>query len=200
MNTANPSQAAPLAPAASPFSATLPGRAALAIAASAFVAACAHLSVPLPFTPVPLTFSDLAVLLVGLTLGPTTAFAALVLYLTEGALGLPVFSSGAFPDVLHRFAVTGGYLFSYPFAAALAGTLSRRFKQLSLAEFPATLAAAASASALIMFAGTLWLGVSLHLTALLAFTKGAAPFLPGQAIKVLAAAGLVTSVHRLRKQ
>src|SRR3981081_4925632 len=65
---------------------------AVVVGASLFVALCARITIPLPFTPVPLTVQDFAVLLVGLTLGSKRGFAALALYLAEGATGLPGFS------------------------------------------------------------------------------------------------------------
>ena len=55
-------------------------QAAIVISASLFVALCARVTVPLPFTPVPLTLQNFGVLVVGLTLGSRTGFAALVLY------------------------------------------------------------------------------------------------------------------------
>src|SRR5258708_8322317 len=67
-------------------------QAAIVIAASLFVALCARVTVPLPFTPVPLTLQNFGVLAVGLLLGSRRGFAALALYLIEGALGFPVFS------------------------------------------------------------------------------------------------------------
>src|SRR5271163_1179258 len=67
-------------------------QAALVVGASLFVALCAHITLPLPFTPVPLTMQNLGVLLVGLALGSRRGFAALVVYLLEGLSGLPVFS------------------------------------------------------------------------------------------------------------
>src|SRR5271163_786409 len=71
---------------------SLSGKVILIVAASAFVAICAHISVPLPFTPVPLTLQNFAVILVGMLLGPVAGFSAMVLYLAEGAMGLPVFT------------------------------------------------------------------------------------------------------------
>jgi BioY family len=67
-------------------------QAVIVIAASLFVALCARVTVPLPFTPVPLTLQNFGVLAVGLLLGSRRGFAALSLYLIEGAFGLPVFS------------------------------------------------------------------------------------------------------------
>src|SRR5271166_4329625 len=68
-------------------------QAAIVISASLFVALCARVTVPLmPLSPVPLTLQNFGVLTVGLLLGSRRGFAALALYLGEGALGLPVFS------------------------------------------------------------------------------------------------------------
>src|SRR5947209_11660917 len=94
----------------------------LVISASLLVALAAQVSFRVPFSPVPFTLQDLAVLLVGLTLGSRLGAAALALYLTEGALGLPVFSPAAGPSgILHLLGPTGGYLLAYPAVAYLAG-------------------------------------------------------------------------------
>jgi biotin transport system substrate-specific component len=177
---------------------TLTGKLLLAICASGFVALCAHITVPLPFTPVPLTFSDFAVLLVGLTLGPVTGFAALALYIAEGASGLPVFSPLGAGGVAQLFGHTGGYLIAYPFAAAITGGVSRSLARVT-SRFLAALTASALASAFLMLTGTIWLGFLAHLSAMTAFTLGAAPFLPGQVVKVCAAAGIFASIQRYRR-
>src|SRR5271154_2135990 len=118
----------------------------LVIGATAFVAACAHISFPLPFTPVPLTLQNFAVVLVGLVLGPVAGFSAMVLYLVEGAIGLPVFTPYAAGGVAHLLGPNGGYLFSYPLAAATAGWVVRamqpvtsRFRSALVATTAATL-------------------------------------------------------------
>src|SRR5271154_6375865 len=115
------------------------------VVGSLLVALCAHVSVPLLFTPVPLTLQTFAVLLLGLTLGPGTAFAALTLYLIEGAAGLPVFSPHGPGGILQLMGPTGGYLLSYPFAAALAGFLAQRMR----ATFTTYALAAAAGSVVI---------------------------------------------------
>jgi biotin transport system substrate-specific component len=176
---------------------TLAGRFLLAVCASAFVAVCAQISVPLPFTPVPLTFSDFAVLLVGLALGPAVGFAALAMYLLEGACGLPVFNPGP-GGLAQLMGHTGGYLIAYPFAAAIAGSFARVLSK-TTSRFLAALAASTLASTLIMISGTVWLGVLFLHTARAAFILGAAPFLPGQVIKVIAAAGIFASLQRWRR-
>lgn len=179
------------------ISETLPGKAALALAASVFIAVCAHVSFRLPFTPVPLTLGDMAVVLVGLFLAPATAFAALVLYLAEGAAGLPVFNPGGLGGVAQLLGPTGGYLFAYPFAAAAASTLVRTLAP-RIPRFAAATVAAAAASTLILTLGVLWLASLLHLAPVTAFTLGAAPFLPGQIVKTFVAAGLFSAIFRSR--
>ena len=174
---------------------TLPGQMLLALAASAFVALCAHASVRIPFTPVPFTLSDFAVVLVGLTLAPRTAFAALTLYLLEGALGLPVFNPGGPGGVAQLLGPTGGFLFAYPLAAFTAGSTRRKLA----GGFGGNLLAAAAGSTLLMAAGVLWLGSLLHLAVGTAVRLGLLPFLPGQTIKILAAAGIFTSLRRWRR-
>jgi biotin transport system substrate-specific component len=181
----------------SSLSQTLSGKAAIVIGASLFVAICAHFTVPLPFTPVPLTLGDLAVLLVGLALGPRMAFTALALYLAEGATGLPVFAPNGLPGLAHLLGPSGGYLFAYPVAAAIAGFLARALKL-----FPAYAAAfigALTASTLIMASGAAWFGLYLHHSGSLILQLAVLPFLPGQVVKIVSAAGIY-SVSRTRRQ
>jgi biotin transport system substrate-specific component len=177
---------------------TLGGKIVLAVSASFFVAVCARVSVPLPFTPVPLTFSDLAVLLVGLALGPGTAFAALALYLMEGAVGMPVFNPGGLGGVAQLFGHTGGYLMAYPASAALASVLFRRLAGV-VPRLVAALTGAVAGSALLMVCGVVWLGFVGHLTPATAFKLGALPFIPGQIVKVCSAAGIIVSFGRKRR-
>ena len=175
------------------FPDSLPGKLVLAISASVFVALCAHASVPLPFTPVPLTLGNFAVLLVGLLLSPTVAFSALVLYLAEGACGLPVFNPGGTPGLAHLFGPSGGFLFAYPLAAALASSLARR---LTLPRYPAAALAGTLSTALILLSGVTWLATLLHLAPGTALKLGILPFLPGEIIKIVAAAGIYASLQR----
>ena len=99
---------------------------AIVIGASAVIAVCARLVLPLPFTPVPLTLANFGVLLVGLSLGSKRGFAAAALYLSWGAMGLPVFSPAGVGGLAQLFGPTGGYLLAYPVVAFLAGWLAER--------------------------------------------------------------------------
>jgi biotin transport system substrate-specific component len=152
------------------------------------VAICAHIVLPLGFTPVPVTMQTFAVLLLALLFTPGAAFACLALYLMEGAMGLPVFSPHGPGGMVQLLGPTGGYLLSYPFAAALASWLYRSGRR----SFLAALAGAGLASILILAAGATWLGLLTHVKLSVVLAQSVAPFLPGDAIKVLAATACVS--------
>ena len=158
------------------------------VLATALVAICAHIAIPLGFTPVPVTMQTFAVLLLALLFGPGPAFACLTLYLMEGAVGLPVFSPHGLGGMAQLLGPTGGYLLSYPFAAALASLLYRRGNR----SFLTAVAATGLASMVILAAGATWLGLLSHSKFSVVFTQSVAPFLAGDAVKVLAAAGCVS--------
>jgi biotin transport system substrate-specific component len=162
---------------------------------SLFVAACAHAALPLYFTPVPLTLQPFAVLLLGLLLSPRLAAATLLAYLGEGAIGLPVFSPGpaSMPGLAHLFGPTGGYLLAYPVAAMIISVISRRGRSLTWA-----LAGAAVGNLVILSCGALWLAALTHASLSQVLTQAILPFLPGDALKVVAAAALATGWQRLR--
>src|ERR1700728_4672271 len=163
---------------------------------SLFVAVCAHLSIPLWFTPVPITLQPFAVLLLGLLLSPPAAAAALVLYLIEGAAGLPVFTPHGPGGLLQLLGPTGGYLLSYPFAAALTAWLLTRIAR---GVFAPALLAAAVASVFILLCGATWFGILTHQSFGTVLTLAVLPFLPGDILKVFAAAGIAAGLRRFRR-
>jgi biotin transport system substrate-specific component len=168
---------------------------AIVISASLFVALCARVTVPLPFTPVPLTLQNFGVLLVGLTLGSRRGFAALAFYLVEGAAGMPVFSPAGPGGVAQLLGATGGFLLAYPFVAGLAGWIMERGKS----GF-ARAAAAGLLGEVVLFAGGLsWLAVLTHSFAQ-ALRFGLYWFVFAEVIKVLLAAGVSTGWQRVRKE
>ena len=167
-------------------------QAAIVTAASLFVALCARVTVPLLFTPVPLTLQNFGVLAVGLLLGSRRGFAALTLYLVEGAFGLPVFSPAILGSgITHLVGPTGGFLMAYPLVAFVAGYVyehtSRRF---------AWAAVSAVAAELVLFAGGLsWLAALTHSVSL-ALWYGLYWFVFAEVIKVLMAAAVSSRWHR----
>jgi biotin transport system substrate-specific component len=100
-------------------------RTAAIVAGALLVALGAQISVPLPGTPVPLTFQVPAALIVGGLLGRRLGATSLVFYLLLGAVGLPVFAPMGLPGVARLIGPTGGYLLALPLAAAVMGVAAR---------------------------------------------------------------------------
>jgi len=170
---------------------SLTGRRALAVLAGvALVAIAAQIAIPLPGTPVPMTLQPLAVLLVGGMLGPRLGAGSLVLYLTLGAAGLPVFTPFGAPGLGRLLGPTGGYLLAYPIAAYAVGRLAadgRRWGRLTLAVLVGL--------SLIHLGGLLIITHSLRDAARL----GTVPFVAGDLAKlVLAVLVLRPTVRPLR--
>ena len=181
-----------------PLENSLFGKIVLTIAATEFVAVCAHVSVPLPFTVVPLTLQTFAVILVGMLFGPVVGFSSMVLYLAEGATGLPVFSPQGLGGVAQLVGPTGGFLISYPIAAACAGLFTRNFR-LFESGFQNGIAAGIIASVPIFTLGVSWLNHYQHLGLSATWHMSVVPFLPGEIVKVTAAAGIFSSIQRWRQ-
>jgi biotin transport system substrate-specific component len=168
---------------------------AIVVGASLFVALCAHITIPLLFTPVPLTVQNFAVLLVGLMLGSRRGFAALALYLAEGASGLPVFSPLGPGGVAQIVGFTGGFLMAYPFVALLAGFIFERGTK--------TFARAATAALLgeiLLFAGGVgWLYYLTHSLARAAYL-GFYWFMAAEVMKVMFAAAIAVRWRKVGRQ
>src|ERR1035437_6023912 len=170
----------------------------IVLGGSVLMAVCAHLALPLYFTPVPLTLAPFAVLLIGLLLTPRLAAATLAAYLAEGAMRLPVSAPSPLMSggVAHLLGPTGGYLLAYPMAAVLISFLWRG----SGRGFTAAALSAAAGNLAILASGALWLGVLTHVSIQTAVTLAIVPFLPGDALKVVAAAALAVGFQRLRRR
>lgn len=97
------------------------------IGGSILISLFAQVSIPLPFTPVPLTTQSMMVLLLGALLGRKAIFSVMG-YLMQGAFGLPVFAGGSY-GMLVLLGPTGGYLISYLFASYVVGLLMERAKE-----------------------------------------------------------------------
>lgn len=149
---------------------------------SILMALLARLTVPLPFTPVPLTGQTLGVLLAGLILGPTGGALAMLLYLAEGVAGLPVFSPAGPGGAAQLFGPTGGFLMAYPLAAFVVGSVARRLKVVTVALL---------AGLVVIFScGAAWLALVVPPSRQALLALAVWPFLPGELVKVLAAFGL----------
>ena len=166
------------------------------IAGSLLIALCAQISIDVPFSPVPITGQTFGVLLVAALLGLRQGTAAVVAYLAEGALGLPVFAGGA-AGAQHLVGPTGGYLAGFVLAALFVGFVLQRNDRASLMT---TILAMCGGTALIFATGIGWLfafsaiaGDSISSEVIL--NAALYPYLPGAGIKILAAAGMVAGTR-----
>ena len=192
---------------AKPATATIPtqdrvldatSQVALVIGASLFVALCARISVPLPFTPVPLTLQNFGVLLVGLALGPRRAFAALLLYLAEGLMGMPVFSPTGPGGVAQLLGPTGGFLLAYPFVAGIAGWVFDGKSEAKKKSFAHAILACVLAEIYLFAGGLSWLAILTHSFAQ-AIRFGLYWFIFAEVIKIMSAAALASGWQRFPK-
>ena len=154
--------------------------AALVLLFSAFVGLTAQVEIPL--WPVPLTLQTLGVLFTGAVLGSRRGALALVLYLAEGAAGLPIFAGGA-SGVAHLLGPTGGYLAGFVVAAGVVGWLAERGWDRRLVW---TALAMLAGNVIIYALGVAWLAVYLGVLQT-AVVKGALIFVPGDLIKIVVA-------------
>lgn len=158
--------------------------------AVALTALAARVAIPVPGSPVPFTLQVLAVLLVGVALGPRSGAASMGAYLAAGAAGLPVFAAGG--GLPYLLGPTGGYLLALPAAAAVAGWAA--WERSGLAWRALGLAAAV----LVIHAGGVgWLVATLGVEE--AVARGSIPFLLLDGVKavlVLAAADRVAGAAR----
>jgi len=154
---------------------------------SLLLALCAQLSFELRFSVVPITLQTLAVLLTGAALGSRRGSLAMLVYLLEGAVGLPVFAGGT-GGFIKLIGFTGGYLWAFPVAAFVVGLLCER----GLDRRPLTSAIAMFPGTLIIYGiGASWLAFALKLNAAKAFALGVLPFIPGDLLKLVIAAALL---------
>ena len=165
---------------------------ALIVAASVLIALAAQVAVPM--WPVPITLQGLAILTVGLSLGPRMGALAVLTYLAEGAMGLPVFANGG-AGLAYMTGPTAGFLLGFVAMAWIAGLAAR-------ASLPVKLVATVAASLAIYVPGLAWpMGVAalMGVDASWAATDASAlwagwmqPFLIGDTIKAVLAALIVT--------
>src|SRR5438094_69413 len=167
---------------------------AIVVGASLFVALCARITLPLPFTPVPLTLQNFGVLVVGLLLGSRRGFAALALYLAEGLAGLPVFNPAGPGGLAQVLGPTGGYLMAYPFVAWVAGWIFEHGRK----SFARAITANFVAEAVLFAGGLSWLGILTHSLSR-AFLYGLYWFVFAEVIKIMVAGAIAAGWQRVHR-
>ena len=162
---------------------------------------CSKIAIPLPWTPVPLTLQTFGVLLIAVLFGARTGAIAALLYLVEGAAGLPVFQPFGAPAAARLFGPTAGYLLAFPVAAFVAGRLiellfarthgsSGSSSPRGLADWLTIATALLPGEVIILLCGWAWLALLVGPAE--AARLGVLPFLAGGLVKLAA----VTAIAR----
>lgn len=164
---------------------------ALIVAGSIVVALSSQISIHLPFTPVPITGQTLAVLLVGGSLGAFMGGLSLLLYLIEGAVGLPVLAAGG-----HGLPIgpTGGYLVGFVLMAAAIGWLNDKGWG---RHFGRSLASMVVAEFVLYAIAVPWLGFYVGMNHAVAL--GFVPFITGDALKLFLAGMALPAAWRFAR-
>ena len=163
-------------------------RAVLVIGGTAILALSAQLKIPLG--PVPFTMQTFVVLVMGMVYGRHLAAATLVLYLGEGAMGLPVFANGG--GIAYFTGPTAGFLLAFLAAAVLLGNLAERGWGRT---FASTIAAMLIGTAVIFAGGLAWLGYVIGFEK--AVAVGFVPFIFSESAKIILAALVMPTCWRL---
>lgn len=166
---------------------------ALVMGAAALTAVAAQISIPVPGSPVPVTLQTFAVLVTAAGLGAVRGALGQLLYLAAGAVGMPVFAD-ATGGTHVLFGATGGYLLGFVIAGYVVGTLSERGADRKVVS---TALAYVVGSALIYALGVTVLALSTGQSLGWAIAHGLVPFLVGDALKALAAAGVLPLAWRI---
>lgn len=147
------------------------------------IAVSGYITIPIPFSMVPVTAQTLAVMLAGSLLPVRHAAVSLLVFLMMGAIGLPVFSGGA-AGMGIIIGKTGGYLIGFLVGAALISVLKGKkpgFLRLLTAN-------AIGGIIIVNTFGVLWLNYITGIGITKAIAFGALPFIPGDIVKIVIAA------------
>jgi biotin transport system substrate-specific component len=157
------------------------------------VAAAAQISIPLPFSPVPITGQTFAVGVVGSALGMRRGAASLALYVLLGGIGLPFYAQGA-SGWTQVSGATGGYLIGFVLAAALTGALADRGWDRT---FGTAVTSMLTGNVLIYAVGLPWLARSTGAGLEQTLEWGLYPFVPGDVLKLYLAAAVLPAAWRV---
>jgi len=166
----------------------------LVVVFSMFIAACAQFTIPVG--AVPITGQSFAVLLTGALLGSRLGAAAVIVYLVQGALGLPFFAGGG-SGIARFFTQSGGYLVAFPAAAFVTGAFSEHGWD---KRYTTAVAAMAIGSAIILLGGWAWYSIITNATPWLVFYDAVGKFLLGDVIKIALGAAVLPTGWALLKR
>ena len=166
---------------------------ALVVGFALLTAACAQIKIPLGFTPVPITGQTFAVLLTGAVLGSRAGAASQFLYVALGAIGLPFYAGGS-GGWETATGATAGYLVGFIVAAYVVGYLAENRQD---RRFATSIGAFLTGNLIIYVLGVTWLMYTFSWDLATGVEKGMAPFIIGDTIKILLAAGVMPAAWKL---
>ncbi|MBI4845930.1 MAG: biotin transporter BioY [Candidatus Omnitrophica bacterium] len=149
----------------------------------------AFIYLPLPFTPVPITLQTFCVLLSAAFLKKNDGILSQVIYIGLGAIGLPVFSL-AQGGLAKLFGPTGGYILGFVFSAFVLARALEYYRVKTELSFFRVLTAMSLSVAVIYLCGGIWLSFFMKYSFSQVVMLGVMPFIPGETIKVAAAAAI----------
>jgi len=160
---------------------------------SGLLALASQVSIPIPFTPIPMSLQSLAVFFLAATLGGKRAFLSVMLYLIEGSFGLPVFAMAKI-NPLWFIGPSAGYLIGFAFTAFFLGIFLEKKSQLS---FLSLISLLTLADGLIIASGSLWLALFFGLEH--GFQLGSLPFILIEGAKITFAASCMICFRTIKK-
>ncbi|ULO07801.1 biotin transporter BioY [Paenibacillus sp. 19GGS1-52] len=158
--------------------------------------AMSYLKFILPFSTVPITLQTLAVMLAGSILGARYGTLAVLIVIGLAAVGFPVLGGRGGISLL--VGPTGGYIFSWPFAALFIGLFAQRMKQTKYTFVKLLVVNFIFGALLVYPGGVSWLAYNTGIDSLAkALTAGMWPFLPGDFVKAVLCAAVVSAVWKV---
>ena len=165
----------------------------LVLSGTIFLALMSQLTIPLPFTPVPITGQTFAVMFIGLVYGRKLGSSTVLSYIAAGSAGLPVFAG--FSGGLPFFTPSGGYIIGFFFAALICGYFADKGWTKSPVKLIAVLIIA---HAVLYFFGLLQLNIFLPNKNV--FAIGLYPFIAGDVIKMMILSALLPTVWKFTEK
>ena len=165
---------------------------ALVVGFALLTAVCGRISIPLGFTPVPITGQTFAVLLSGAVLGSRVGAASQILYVALGAVGLPFYQDGN-SGWEYATGATAGYLLGFVVAAYVIGYLAENRQD---RRFATSIGAFLTGNLIIYVLGVAWLMFHFSWDLMTGVEKGLAPFVIGDTVKILLASGAMPTAWK----
>lgn len=153
------------------------------------------LSIPIPVSPVPISFTMLGIYFAVYALGMKNGTVAYLIYMLLGLVGVPVFSGySAGPSKL--FGPTGGYIIAFIFTALITGFFVDRYSENILLH----ILGMSLGMIVLYFFGSLWLSWQAKMTMWQALMAGAVPYIPADIVKIILAALIGPQLRRQLKK